>query len=217
MTAYTSRTIDVGGITAAYDINDAGQIVGGYFHAYVIYSLADGTYTLINNPSGVNGTDGYGIDDAGQIVGDYADGTLNHAFFYAGGSSYTTLNGRFAWDINDSGQIVGDYGTSGTSAFIYSNGIYTNISYPQSSLTSAQGINDNGEVVGYYQDGAGYHAFTYLNGNYSPLPDASTEFANAAPGETFATGVNDSGWIVGYFYDAQGAHTVFWTSTTTSN
>ncbi len=203
---------DLGTSTAAYDINNLGQITGSYTdpkaHAF-IYSISGAPLITEDDPFGRNGTDGYGINDIGQIVGDYADGFLNHAFFYAGGISYSTVSGRFAWDINDLGQIVGDYAQysspTGTAFIRNTDGSYTDIRYSQSILTSAQGINDNGEVVGYYQDGTGYHAFTYLNGTYNPIPDASSKLADAVPNETFATGVNNSGWIVGYYYDTSGA------------
>lgn len=210
--AYTYTTIDLGTSTAAFDINNLGQIVGDFTdpkaHAF-IYSINAAPLIIKDDPFGRNGTDGYGIDDSGHIVGDYADGFLNHAFMYAGGTTYSTLSGRFAWDINDVGQIVGDYAQysspTGTAFIRNVDGSYTDIRYSQSILTSAQGINDNGEVVGYFQDGIGYHGFTYLNGNYDLIPDAASQLADAAPNQTFATGVNDAGWIAGYYYDVSGA------------
>ena len=67
-----------------------------------------------------------------------------------------------------------------------------------SSSTTADGINDLGQIVGYYQDAArNGHGFLYDQGNYTPLD---------VPGAyiTYATGINASGQIVGYYGDAAG-------------
>jgi probable HAF family extracellular repeat protein/VCBS repeat-containing protein len=202
LTTYTYTTIDELGLgrqTYLYGINNSGQVVGWYLDpvTYVhvlVYDITGATYTTLDNPLGRNGTDGYGINDVGQIVGHFADGTYNHAFLYSGGA-WTTLPGGIAWGINNAGQIVGDGGLRG---YVYNNGSLTDIFYPQSNLTSAHGINTNGEVVGYYQDGTGYHGFTDIAGIYSTFDDP------LGPGETFATGVNDGGQIVGYYYDTNG-------------
>src|SRR5262249_21779276 len=62
--------------------------------------------------------------------------------------------------------------------------------------TWAKGINASGQIVGYYRDEVGYHAFLYSNGSYLTLDDPS-----AANG-TFAQGINDLGQIVGYYSDS---------------
>ena len=53
--------------------------------------------------------------------------------------------------------------------------------------TFAQGINDSGEIVGYYIDAQGTHGFTYNNGTFSTL----------ASNVVTAQGINDAGQIVG--------------------
>ena len=113
---YTFTTIDVpgGNNTAAYGINDAGQIVGSFasnsgtgVHGFLD---AGGVFTQIDVPGGTY-TEAYGINNIGQIVGWYqVDGSGQFGFVDTGGSfsplqvgpTYTIAHG-----INDLGAIVG--------------------------------------------------------------------------------------------------------------
>jgi probable HAF family extracellular repeat protein len=81
-----------------------------------------------------------------------------------------TLGGTFgnALGINSGGTIVGSANTAGDvsqDAFIYSGGVLTDLntlldgSGAGWSLTSAQGINDLGQIVGYGTIGGQTHAF----------------------------------------------------------
>ncbi len=78
---------------------------------------------------------------------------------------------------------------------------YTTIDDPWGvSGTYAMSINDNGDVVGYYNDGNGYaHGFLYKGGSYTTLDDPL-----AVVRGTYAMGINDSGEVVGYYYDGNG-------------
>jgi VCBS repeat-containing protein/probable HAF family extracellular repeat protein len=209
-TSYTFKTIDLGTSSAAYDINNLGQIVGYYrdttFRAF-IYDISSATYITINDPSGSNGTDGRGINDLGQIVGSYANGITNLGYLYSGGT-YTTLFhpsavfGTFAQGINDTGQVVGYYGDSNAipHGFLYAGGTYTTLDDPLATNgTQAHDINDAAQIVGTYTDGTGTHGFLYSGGTYTTINDPL-----AAPGQTFATGINDLGQIAGHYYDLSG-------------
>jgi probable HAF family extracellular repeat protein len=68
---------------------------------------------------------------------------------------------------------------------------FTTIDYP------AKGINDSGQIVGYFGDAAGLHGFLYSGGSFTTID---------VPGavQTIANGINDSGQIVGSFSDAAG-------------
>jgi len=73
--AFTFTTIDVpgAGLTRAFGINDAGQIVGYFCNASCRGFLKDGaTFTTID--AGASITQAYGINNAGQIVGEFFDG-----------------------------------------------------------------------------------------------------------------------------------------------
>src|SRR5262249_9647340 len=63
--------------------------------------------------------------------------------------------------------------------------------------TTANGVNDSGQVVGYYLDVNGLaHGFLYSGGNFGTY----TTIDVGAKG-TFLTGINDARPVVGYFLD----------------
>jgi probable HAF family extracellular repeat protein len=70
---------------------------------------------------------------------------------------------------------------------------YSDIQVPGSISTSPKGINNKGEVVGYYQNSSGVYGFVLSNGNYTTIN------CSAATQGTFAFGINDDGVIVGYY------------------
>jgi probable HAF family extracellular repeat protein len=83
---------------------------------------------------------------------------------------------------------------------------YTTLDVPGATgATVAQGINDAGQIVGWFQDPSGNHGFLYSGGTYATLNDPSS-----AAGLTLAWGINDDGQIVGYYGDnglsPSGAH-----------
>jgi probable HAF family extracellular repeat protein len=207
--------------TYAFGINDRGVVAGYYYDSSGDahgFRYSGGSYITLDYPPGTsNQTFPEGINAKGQIVGWYNDGSSDHGFLYSGGS-YTTLNdplatvNTFATGINDKGQIVGYYqdGVSGgglvNHGFIYVGGIYTAIDDPFAISpsvsggtgigTAALGINDKGQVVGYYYDSSrDAHGFLYSGGSYTTLDDP------LGVNGTVATGINDKGQIVGYYSD----------------
>jgi probable HAF family extracellular repeat protein len=68
----------------AYGVNDAGQIVGQFIDGAGVYHgflYSGGTYTTIDDPLGLMGTEPFGINDQGQIVGGYQDSSgVTHGF-----------------------------------------------------------------------------------------------------------------------------------------
>jgi probable HAF family extracellular repeat protein len=207
---YTTLDYPANNRTDAYGINDSGEIVGYYSnsgpgttgsHGF-LYS--GGSYTSFDYPpiGGIlNQTFAQGINDADQIVGYYLGPGGDHGFLYSGGN-FTTLdvNGSsaragstVAHGINASGQIVGEYVDSGGTShgFLYSGGTYTTLTDPfaingdpnHTNGTVALGINDAGQIVGYYygspaQAGASppRHGFIYSGGIYTTIDDPSANF-----------------------------------------
>jgi len=157
----------------------------------------------------------YAVNDSGLIVGqDYTSAGMYESFLYNPTTqTYTFLTppgstNSIAVGINDSGQIVGMYGTSsgGGYGYLYSGGTYTTLSVPGAILgsapgalfetngtgTAADGINDNGEIVGDWLGSSGEAGFTYSGGSYTNT--------SISDGGLFTTlyAVNDSGVISGY-------------------
>ncbi|MGZ8217113.1 hypothetical protein [Methylomagnum sp.] len=162
----------IGGSAAmyAYDINDAGLIVGG------------SSYQM--PPDGINppGTITYGyrptLWEKGQN-GQYSGRVL---------PGFGTATGwNFAHSVNASGQVVGymqlpdDY-----HAFLYNNGTVTDL-----GCGMAEDINAAGTVVG-----GDASAFMYYQGARYDLNALVTNKA-AADSIAYASGINDSGWIAG--------------------
>jgi uncharacterized membrane protein len=109
------------------------------------------------------------------------------------GSDFTAATG-----INSSGQIVGFYGMgfSPTQGFLLSGGVFTTISFPKSNVSTwCQGINNNGDMVGFYIDPTGDgqpHGFVMQGGVFTQL-----DYPGAM--STQAYGINNAGQIVGEY------------------
>lgn len=91
--------------------------------------------------------------------------------------------------INDSGEIL-------AAGFVYAGGIATPISYPASVLTTPFGIDDAGEVVGYYVGlvNPQPQGFTYANGAYSTV-----DYPGSTATELLA--ISSSGTILGRYFN----------------
>src|SRR6185312_14141694 len=172
-------------LTLPYDINNAHQIVGQYV--------------------GANGVS-HGFVDNGSYDTFQNDPNLNGRLF---NSSIVTIDdplaassanvGTVARSINDLGQVVGSYDSGNqlnhsVHGFLFSDGVYTTIDVPDATMTVATGINNAGEIVGYYSPDAGQgglggtlYGFLYSNGNYVTFD--SPWFR--------PEGISDAGQIVG--------------------
>ncbi|WP_347989792.1 hypothetical protein [Methylomonas sp. AM2-LC] len=180
------------GPTYSLGINDNG-VVAGYF--------------VVNHPND--------IYNPGQAnVG-------NNGYIYDG-KTYTTIDvpnssETIATDINNNGEVVGYFGNAtGIHGFEYNlvtinlgfMGLplfmqlpsYTTINDPNAtSGTWITGINNNGEISGYYNDATGAHGFIYNGSTYTTIDDPL-----AVAGTTKITSINDSRQIVGQFTDSLG-------------
>lgn len=121
----------------------------------------------------------YAINNQGQIVGSYTgDGC------YQSSCGFTDVKGKFTsiecvlqnatdfFDISNKGEIVGTYSYyGGVHGFIWegNNSCFTVDPYGSNS-SEAWGVNDSGEVVGFYTDSAGnYEGFLYDDGDYKTV------------------------------------------------
>jgi probable HAF family extracellular repeat protein len=171
--AATWTTIDFPGALATYPlgINNAGQIVGYYvtpdnfFHGFI---FEQGIYKTIDAP-GAQHSYVFAINNTGEMVGSCAcnGGTQG---FLTNGQDFTFIAdvGAIIWayGINDLGQIVGSYeDIDGRRAFTKNGQVFTTIVPPNSFNSLATGINNNGDIVGYYfVSGHTVRGFAYANG-----------------------------------------------------
>jgi probable HAF family extracellular repeat protein len=218
--SYDFTTIDVPGAssTVAQGINDRGQIVGGYSdeifgpsHLFV----TDGDQFVTIDIAGSSNTTAFGINNQGKIVGSYVT-SEQHGFLYpATDPVFTPIDvpfptGVFATrpnDINNRGQIVGEYldqpASNEQHGFVYNKGHFRSIDVPDAEVTSANGINDNGAIVGFYADRFTFeiHGFIKKRGAFSTI---DVPFSGAS--NTSANGINNKGQIVGIYQDGSGVH-----------
>jgi probable HAF family extracellular repeat protein len=106
-----------------------------------------------------------------------------------------------AYGINDSGQIVGYSKTADghTHAFLYSNGVMTDLGTLGGTDSIAWDINNSGQIVGYSNTVGGQdHAFSYINGKMTDLGTLS--------GWSYAYGIIDNGQTVGSLLTSYGTH-----------
>jgi len=136
-----------GGFARAEDINNRGQVVGdssvdGMNSVPVLWQR--GTITALSEGFG----DATAINDRGQVTGLYFGG--NGSFLWSNGrlTDLGTLPGATfsqAYGINNHGQIVG---YTDFDAFVWQRGKMTALPRLTTGNTSAQDINDRGQIVG---------------------------------------------------------------------
>jgi probable HAF family extracellular repeat protein len=188
-------------------INNAGQIVGYYEDdAFTYHGLfySDGSsFTTIDVPGG--GTLALGINNAGQIVGIGGVG----GFLLDTDGTYRTFAVpgyccTEAYGINDSGQIVGSFvyyngfDIYASHGFLYSAGNFTIIDAPGADQfygnTYPRGINNAGQIVGYFDGGNGPPQHGYL---FDTDASYTTIDVPGSGGYTWVFGINNAGQIVG--------------------
>lgn len=160
-------------ITEARAINEAGHIAGWAFNHAILY-LNGIVHDLGTLPGG---TFSYatGVNNRGQVIGasNHADSnpccSSEHAFLYDNGvmKDLGTLGGpvSYANGIDEFGHVAGvsylDSSLNIHHAFLYSNGVMQDLgTVVQDSLSWANGINNQGQIVGWYNTGTG-RSFIY--------------------------------------------------------
>jgi len=227
--------------SSALCINDNGAIAGGVIdingnHGYI--RASDGTFSLIDptgNPTQVSEVLPYQINTGGAVAGSFVDSSMiHHGFLRDSNGTITILDapgagsaaneGTELVDMNASGVIVGGInvgvvnGVGTTHSVIRSaGGNYTVFDPPQSGAHTsfANGINDNGVVVGEYRDANlvrhGY--IRNLDGTFTSFddPDAAQLPLSATNLGTIPRRINAGGAVAGLYSDTNGVrHAFIW-------
>jgi hypothetical protein len=162
---------------------------GGHEHGFVV-NLASTPQTFTEIPpalfAGAVGTQASGINDNNIVCGFWVDGTGNdHGFFGPLGGPYQTFNATVS-GVTKSTQalgcsknfIVGSFvGARGaTHGFIFNGTTFVKFNAPGSSQTPAfgvtgtiiNGVNDKGDIVGFFSDGTNVNGFVQFDTSVGP-------------------------------------------------
>jgi probable HAF family extracellular repeat protein len=187
-------------------------ITGNIARAFIYNSATDAFSTIDNTISGLSASTNYygmGINASGSVVGFTSDTSISaaqmaipynnvtnpHAFLYTnadgmidlgalGGTGYSQANA-----INNAGTIVG---TSNGHAFIYENNHMLDLNELVGAslesgftLTTATGINNLGQIIGYGTNAAGEERAFALTVTPTPIPPTVLLFASGLSGMFF--------------------------------
>ena len=192
------------------DLNDI-FVVGWYTDAKSVahgFELASGQFTTVDVPGAV-WTRALSVNSLGTIVGAYADsvGKIHGFLDDHGRGNFTTLDNPGATEteinhivnlrymagsfIDSSGVAHGIQGADGMLGMV--------IDFPGAGFTSANGVNDAVNMVGYYGAGpAGpFHGYLLMGGQFQTI-----DFPGAT--DTRCNSISDSLKIVGQYTDSIG-------------
>lgn len=149
---------------------DANGVTQGY-----LYNIGTKAFTAVFDPLGI-GTTATDINNSGIVSGFYQDATGNDHGFLDVGGHYTTYNdpngtNTIFFGLNNKNQVVGSYVDAGgvTEGFVFNfvTNTWQTVDDPNASSNSAfdvtgttiNGINDLGQLVGFYSDGTNVDGF----------------------------------------------------------
>lgn len=181
--------VEEGGWTELLGVNDKGTLVGGFatqpseteFLLQSGFILADERLTVVNVP-GAPVTGIIGVNNREDVVGYYLldDLTRLHSYTRTKHGVIVTLPdaavGEFSFtqasSINGAGVVVGTCGSElePIRAFVYRNGEYTYFEHPGAVETWFWGLNDHGDVSGFWLGSTGSYQGFVLTRNGEILP-----------------------------------------------
>jgi probable HAF family extracellular repeat protein len=161
------------------EVNDSGTIVGYVFsksatadvsgpfassvsvtHEGFIYEGGKFTYLLY---PGSPYTAAAGISNSGEVVGNYLNSSGKYRGFSYTDGKFTSISvpeatETYIYGISyTTGEMVGAFENSSgeIQGFLYSDGAFTTIDYPGAKSTAIPGINDHGELCGFFANSKG--------------------------------------------------------------
>jgi PEP-CTERM motif-containing protein len=196
----------VTGINAAGDVSGIYVDAAGDNHGF---TRIGGTFTTVDNPASTVFNQALGINNSDETVGYYAptvDGTPGDIAYSQKGGAFTDINALLPTNFNSQAVginsaltpwIVGFYqpdpGLTTSFGFLDVGGTITTIDPFGSTFTQALGVNDKGEIVGFYTDAGGVQHGYIDNGG------VFTSFDPPGSASTTINGLNDKGDIVGFY------------------
>lgn len=211
---YDLKVLPVGQGSAAYALNESGDVVGsGFFsgsptqHPFV-FDAQTGTVQNLNVLAGERGI-ATGINELGMVTGFIDDGRLK-PFIYDGVIFSTIDVAQLGFDagvssaINDQGQVAGtlrnDDGAA--SAFFYDGQLAIDLGALGGNTSFGEGLNNSGVVVGAAQleQSSVLHAFAFQDEVMQDLGTLNSTFP-----DSIAVDINDAGLTVGYVSEPAGA------------
>ena len=209
--SFTGVNFPVGVSSMATGINAAGDVSGifvdaaGNTHGF---TEIGGVFKTVDNPVSTVFNQALGINNSDETVGYYtlipggAPGDVSYSQKSGVFTPVTGLPTNFnnqAVGINNAAtpEIVGFYqpdaGLTTSFGYLDDGGTITTIDPFDSVFTQALGINDLGEIVGFYTDAAGnQHGYIDNDGVF-------TSFDPPGSASTTINGLNDKGDIVGFY------------------
>jgi probable HAF family extracellular repeat protein len=175
------------GTSAIADRNDKGVSIGNnsFLNAFVLIGSTVTPISVVIGSNTIQSFDVEGINNWGSIVGWYTDSAgVTHGFKRWNNGNGIALDypaqfsgpnsGTFPTAINDKGVIVGST-QSPYHAFIYHNGQWATLQYPNAVATLLSGISNDGVIVGNAQlaDGSN-QGFLYKNGVFQAVSPPNT-------------------------------------------
>ena len=195
-------------------INAAGDVSGIYVDAAGVnhgFTRIGGTFTTVDNPASTVFNQALGINNSHETVGYYTlmpSGAPGDVSYSQSGGVFTTITGlptnfnNQAVGINSATTpwIVGFYqpdaGLTTSFGYLDKGGMITEIDPFSSTFTQALGVNDLGEIVGFYFGADG------LQHGYIDNGGVFTSFDPAGSVSTTINGINDKGDFVGFYTTA---------------
>jgi uncharacterized membrane protein len=182
---FTSLDVPGAQITLAYDLNDHTQVVGQYVDADADpdpqgrvpagtvhgFMWHRGEFTTVDVP-GAAITQPLGVNTNGDIVGAYIE----------------AVDSPDPYAYYEAGRLRG---------FIMRKGRFTPIDFPGRAGTKVSGINDHGEMVGYYDTEERRRGFLLRKGRFTTIDPPGSLF-------TLPSGIDNRGRVGGGFLDPNG-------------
>ena len=201
-----AASTQVTGINAAGDLSGFYVDGAGNTHGF---TRIGGSFTTVDNPLSTVFNQALGINNSDETVGYYAPtaaGTPGDIAYSQKGGVFTDINHLLPTNFNSQAVglnsaatpwIVGFYqpdaGLTTSFGFLDEGGVITTIDPFGSTFTQALGVNNLGEIVGFYVDANGkQHGYIDNSGVF-------TSFDPPGSASTTINGLNDKGDIVGFY------------------